>query len=74
MEQLYTLAIKFKEYDNVIFLYSKVFDSKVVETKLAVKNPISSKPVVVTFAGASTRRQRLYRYREMTKNGQILGG
>lgn len=73
---LYDLAIRFKEPElsNVIFLGRMYFDPKVVEMKMPVVNPITGKTVEVVFAGASTRRQGLYHFRESSKTGQILGG
>lgn len=71
----YDLAIKFQEAESVIFILRNIqIDTKVVPMKLPMQNPFSGKNVEVVFAGASTRRQGLYRYVEKTKAGEVLGG
>ena len=71
---LYDVLFTFTGQEDVVFLYKIPFDPKVVETKLTVRHPLTGEPKIVTFAGASTRRQNLYRYRELTKFGQLIGG
>ena len=73
-QALYNIVFKLKEFDNVIFLRKVPFDSKIVETRIMCNHPLKKEILELVFAGASTRRQRLYKYKEVIKNGQILGG
>ena len=71
----YVCTFKFAEADNVIFIGRNIqIDVKVVPLKIPIQNPFTGKAVEMCFAGASTRRQGLFRYVQKTKAGDVLGG
>lgn len=68
----YNMTVKFADpvLENVIFLGS-LFN---FESKIVIVHPLTGKPVELFFAGLSERRHGLHKYKEATKNGQLLGG
>lgn len=70
----YDCFFKFPEGENVLWLARLQIDTKVVPMKLPMENPYTGKVVECCFAGASTRRQGLYKYVAKTKAGEVLGG
>jgi hypothetical protein len=70
----YTLAIKFNDEPNVIHFLKAPMDSKTPPRFMDLNHPRSKRPVRVVFRGVSSRGNKIYRYSEGTKAGEILGG
>jgi hypothetical protein len=71
---LYTMAVTFNDYPNVIHVAQFMMDAKGVPLSMQFRHPRLNTAVKVIYRGVSSRGKRIYRYSEGTRAGEVLGG